>query len=222
MANSMVVVALSGVVGALAALATVTLMASDHTEPKAPHAMTSREDSKESPEAFQPATIVVQAETKQLQALRQEVDQLRNEHIEAEKTIPPDPEAEMRRSDELLADMDRRYHQDPVDPRWSPGATNYLAEGLTVLSKEIGFGLRSAECKTAMCRATLEWPDYASAQRTGFQLAEREFPGLNCEQTIRLKPPENPGAPYSTNLYLDCTSQRTGSVEVASTEQQTK
>jgi hypothetical protein len=160
---------------------------------------------------------VTQPDSEQLRALRAEVAQLRVER-EAEPSVPTapsTPEEGLERAEATLAELERRHRNDPEDPKWATVASAALETGLAHLSERYGFLVRSANCRTTYCRASLDWKDFESARAAGGVLAETMFPGLNCVQTVRLKAPENPRAVYSTDLYLDCTSLRAGTVEVA-------
>jgi hypothetical protein len=160
---------------------------------------------------------VVRSDLEPMHALQAEVARLKRE-VEEQRptpTPPPDPEAEEKRVEAYFAELERRHLGDPIDPSWAPSATAALESGLLKLSQRYGFFLRSTECKTTYCRASLDWKDYASAQGAGAVLAETTFAGLNCTQSVRLKGPEDPRAVYATDLYLDCTSLRAGAVEVA-------
>src|SRR5690606_5151550 len=96
----------------------------------------------------------------------------------------------------------------------------FLGAGMSSWGEQLGFTVVEAECKTTMCRASLEWEDYEAAKRTGLRLPERQLPGLNCNRHIWLDEPADPTKPYSTDFYLDCTDQRAGLVEVVATDNQ--
>jgi hypothetical protein len=91
--------------------------------------------------------------------------------------------------------------------------TESLRSDLSAVATKAGFNLVAAECRTQMCRATLQWDSYGAALKTGAQLAERAIPGLNCVKSIWLKEPDNPSAPYSSSLFLDCNEQRAGTAD---------
>ena len=211
---------LAAATGAAAALATVFITDAFRAEPPEPASERQPTIAPDSPEASeQRKTIVLRPQSGDIETLQQQVDELREKQSQTEQeTLPPDPEQEQKALEARFAELDRNHRSDPYDPRWSREATDHLTQGLADIAEAMGFSLNSAECKTTSCRATLEWSDYESAMGNGLSLPERSFPGLNCAQTIWLKPPSNPNVPYAAELYLDCTSQRAGTVEVASTD----
>jgi hypothetical protein len=131
---------------------------------------------------------------------------------------PPDPQETRRKVDELYAELDRAHERDAADPEWAPRATKGFASGLTALGEKLGFTVGPLDCKTTTCRADVNWGDYDAARTKGAQLVEEYYGGLNCLQRIRLGPPADPSAPYSTRLYLDCTAMRAGAAEEIRTD----
>ena len=224
MATSKRWVALSALVGAGAALITTTLM--ENAEKNVPHAVRKQADSTSKYTQSQRPIIAraspgVQASSGRLEALEREVASLRSERSEppastspTEIPSPPNPEEERRRVEAQFSELERQLQADPVDPSWSSGATESLRNDLSAVAREQGFDLVAVECRTDMCRATLRWNNYEAALRTGMLLPERAIPGLNCVKSIWLKEPDNPDGLYSSNLYLDCTEQRTGNVDI--------
>jgi len=122
----------------------------------------------------------------------------------------PDAAETRRKVDALYAELDRAHERDAADPQWAPSATKGFVGGLTALGEKAGFTVGQTECKTTSCRSVVTWPNYAAARATGAQLVEHYFGGLNCGQKIRLSEPSDPNAPYSAQLYLDCTDLRAG------------
>ncbi|HWO26765.1 MAG TPA: hypothetical protein VNO30_48885 [Kofleriaceae bacterium] len=170
--------------------------------------------------------IVVQASPGRLEALEKEVEHLRNERNEHnernernERNDPPvteiqNPEEERKRVEAQFGELERHLLADPVDPSWSGGAAELLRNDLSGITGKDGFNLVTVECRTEMCRATLQWENYEAAVKTGMRLPERAIPGLNCAKSIWLKEPENPAGSYSSSLYLDCSEQRAGIADI--------
>lgn len=208
---------ISGIVGVIAAIGTVAIAGRWLPQGKATAVAEAKRAPKATTEHNNSRTIVVASDSQRMEALERELDELRKEKEGDDDPAPPDmdPEKSRRLAEERFAELDRRHAKDPPDPSWSPKATQDLESGLIALGEELGFAVQSAECKTTSCRATVEWGDYAKADDTGFELAQRAMPGLNCVQAIRLPEPNDPELPYTANLYLDCTGQRAGLVEVA-------
>jgi len=105
------------------------------------------------------------------------------------------------------------HRNDPVDPGWAPQAEAHLTRALEAWGRETDASIAEAECKTEVCRAKLEWKDYATAERQGLELASLEIPGLNCTQRIWLEEPEDAAQKYSAYLYLDCAQLRLGMLD---------
>lgn len=122
--------------------------------------------------------------------------------------IEVSPEEARRIVEESYAEMDRVHRHDSRDPQWASQATTELASGLTALGERLGFTVSDADCKTATCKATVDWKDYTTARNSFSQLAEQTFGGLNCEQHVRLGEPVEPEGWVEGLLYLDCTDLR--------------
>jgi hypothetical protein len=112
-----------------------------------------------------------------------------------------------------IADADRRFTSDPVDPKWTPKATSQLTTSVTTAGEKLGYKLLDAECRTQYCRATLRWSNPDHAHDRGHELAEMTIPGLNCAQTSWI-PDTEPGATeLTTKLFLDCADLRAGTAD---------
>jgi hypothetical protein len=215
MSTSKTSILLSAVVGAVAALGTVVVVGNlNHRDE---HITQTQADDRSK---FTPSSKSVTAEILpgRVQALEREVARLRDERSErAERVEPPgtdaeapDPQADRRRVEARFSELERQLLADPIDPSWSPMATESLQNHMTATAKTNGFVLVAAECRTALCRATLRWDTYEAALKTGMQLPEQAIPGLNCARSIFLEESSNPLEPYSASLFLDCREQRAG------------
>jgi hypothetical protein len=162
--------------------------------------------------------VVVEGDLPRLSALEREVDRMRSE-LEAnaekddEEPVIPTPEEERRQLEQIYATYDQRFETETYDPGWSGQATNHLGTALKGMSNIGEFSVVNAECKSAVCRASLQWPNYDSAVARGARLPEQMIPGLNCTRSMWLKEPQNAQAPYTAELYLDCAEQRAGLAE---------
>ncbi|MGC4070390.1 MAG: hypothetical protein QM784_38145 [Polyangiaceae bacterium] len=211
--------------GTIAAIVTVSVFEHLRREPQLQSRATPAVD-------HQPQNTVIRetaferasTDSAQWQSLQAEVARLKSalEKQNPAQPQPSDPEEETKRVDAFFVGLDRRHREDPVDRSWAPSASAALESGLLSLAERHGFLLRSTECKTVYCRASIEWKDYDSAKAAGAVLVETIFPGLPCVQSAQLKPPVDPRAVYPTNLYLDCTSLREGLVEVASAPEESR
>jgi hypothetical protein len=119
----------------------------------------------------------------------------------------------LRERDEAYARFEQAHDRDTPDAEWSPAAQEQLLSGLNRLGQKLAFEVGPVDCKTTTCRATISWSDYGSARASTAALVEHYYPGLNCAQRVRMKAPEDQNAPYSAELYLDCTDQRAGLVD---------
>lgn len=208
---------LSAAVGAGAALFAVAAMNSDKQEQGAEKA------DEHSPAAHSSAveqrTVVVEGDVTRLSALEREVDRMRSEmeamadQGEAEPPAIPSPEEERRHLEQVYGAYDQRFEAESYDPSWSGQATSHLGNALQQIKNVGEFSVVSAECKSAVCRASLRWDNYDSAVAHGQRLPEQRIPGLNCIRSMWLKEPTNPQAPYTAELYLDCAAQRGGLAE---------
>ena len=112
-----------------------------------------------------------------------------------------------------IADADRRFTADPVDPVWTRKATTQLTTTITTVGEKLGYKVVDSECRTQYCRATLRWSDATHAQERGRHLAEMTIPGLNCAQTSWVPDPEPGASEQTTKLFLDCAELRAGTAD---------
>jgi hypothetical protein len=156
---------------------------------------------------------------RRLDALEREIEGLRK----AYRAVAPQAEAaqssaqataHVRTPQETIAMLQQQHSEERADPSWSPSANGHLERGLRAIGQRAGFSVRDADCRERVCRATVTWDDYQSARKTGHELAEGSFPGLNCVRTIYLPEPPDPTGYYTANFYLDCAKQRAGEAEV--------
>ena len=212
MATSKIWLVLSAVMGAGAALLTTTLQDAGKVEQQAAVARAD-EASKHAPTS---KAVIAEVSPGRLDRLEQEMAHLRNERNEPPSATPevlPSPQEDQRRLEARFAGLERQLMAEPVDASWSRAATESLRNDLSAAAKDAGFKLVAAECRTEMCRATLQWANYEAALKTGMRLPERLIPGLNCVRSVWLKEPDDPAGPYSSNLFLDCSEQRAGNVD---------
>lgn len=198
----------SGLIGAAAAVATIVVWNwVDRADTSQARAAT---DAQEPPgDKARTKLVVRQVGESRLIELERQVRELKEQRHLSEGETDGAAEAanleeQQLKLQEMLTTLDRRHEEEPVDREWAMEAELNLSSGLSVMGKEFAFLVDSAECKTTSCRASISWPDYGAARRTGAELAERHFPDLNCRQTISYPKPEDPDRPYSARLYLDC------------------
>jgi hypothetical protein len=121
---------------------------------------------------------------------------------------PPDPKEAAARHGEVL----RRFEADAPDAEWAPGAAQTFRADLETLGSTLNFRLIDAECRTSMCKATLQWPNYEAARKTYFRVVSNPY-ALNCASDIYVPPPASPAdeaAAYSAPVVFDCRGLRAG------------
>jgi len=207
-------VAISAVIGAGAALLT-TAGARTVEQPSQP-VITRSDEALQHARPSKMATTEVSPE--RVNALEREVVRLREhgEPLDTPATDIPDPDHARELAAARFSELERRLLAEQVDPSWGSAATGALRRDLSAAAKNSDFALIAAECRTEMCRATLQWNNYDAALMTGMQLPVRAIPGLNCIKTIWLKEPDGRDKPYSADFFLDCSAQRAGTVDTIS------
>lgn len=208
----------SVVIGVVAAVATVVALDHFREQPRSstPLSQASREAA---PSERVVRNVIVEGRgldrvaelERQMRELQATLDAAKGEPQEEKPRITH--EEAIQKMDEAFAAFDRDHERDGADPSWAPQATNNLATGLSTLGEEVGFKVGQTDCKTTTCRATVTFSDYGSAQAKAPRLVEQQFAGLNCTQRMRWQPPADLRAPYSAQLYLDCTELRGGVIE---------
>ncbi|HEX6273106.1 MAG TPA: hypothetical protein VFZ53_08705 [Polyangiaceae bacterium] len=212
-ANAIYSALISAVVGVTAAIATVTLMDRSSGEREASPAPEKALPSK-GPATESTRTIIVQSDAERLRSIEERLDGIKKAgERSAAPSGPPDLEERRRRIAEKAAELDRIHREETPDPAWSTNAVQSLSKGLGELEETLGFSLRDADCKTTRCRAVVDWRDRESAERNVAQLAERSFPGLNCEQTVLRTESADSRTFGTATLYLNCSDQRAGLVQ---------
>jgi hypothetical protein len=131
------------------------------------------------------------------------------------KRRPASPEEAQQREEEAHQRWASRYEHEAADPRWGPDAARSLSDELHGLESRMAFRATGVTCKTTMCAADLEWPDFARVAGETRTLVQHMYE-QNCARTIYNPPPGDPGAPYRLTMYFDCETARIGSASVGS------
>jgi len=101
----------------------------------------------------------------------------------------------------------RQHRAESIDPSWGPQSTKLLTADVERLKAAGGYELKTADCRTATCSATIEWPDRAHAV-AGYPLLIN-FPfHSNCERSILLPEASQDESKVQATLLLDCNSWR--------------
>lgn len=115
--------------------------------------------------------------------------------------------------EEKFTQQAQAFASDPLDGSWAPTATKTLNSSLEMLATTAQFSLVEAECRTAHCRAVVEFATLESAEMNAGLLAEARLGSLNCAQGIQVPPDADPDAPVRAELFLDCTDLRANTAD---------
>lgn len=102
---------------------------------------------------------------------------------------------------ETLALLNEDYQKQEVDPVWAPKAEQTLSVDLDKYAEDLGFSLSRVECRGDACKATVEFPDYASAREQMMHLTGRGY-SVPCATGVSIPPPEDVNQPYQLQLFL--------------------
>ncbi len=93
----------------------------------------------------------------------------------------------------------------PRDPVWASKAAASLESALGAVKTAIPFAVRTVDCRTSTCIASLGWKSVEDA-RSGFQSVLHDAHQPGCTKRIML-PDAQPGpGEYRATLYVSCTS----------------
>lgn len=119
-----------------------------------------------------------------------------------------DAEAGRLQHEKLHARRIAEYEREPIDPVWARQTSDLLTTDLRTVADENDFTLVTTSCKTNLCMAELEWPNFSAAEETYTELAHWQYKA-NCGREILLPKPLDPSRPYMAKLIFDCTRWRT-------------
>jgi hypothetical protein len=126
----------------------------------------------------------------------------------------PPPEDREAREQRVLSEHARllgRHDAEARDATWAPGEERELRTKFDDLARSMKtFSLRSVDCRTATCVASLEWPS-EDAARGDLQTLLNGSAKARCAREIAFPPASGPG-PYAASMVLDCTEVRWGDV----------
>jgi hypothetical protein len=115
------------------------------------------------------------------------------------------PEFKQRTKEEMREERERMveyHHEQAVFPDFASDATPRLNEALTAVAAEAHFEVVDTDCRTNSCLATLVWDDYQAAMAS-MKKTLVVVDGVNCSVGTILPPPEDPTAPYESNVFFD-------------------
>jgi hypothetical protein len=198
--------------GAAAGLVVATFVAGRAQRPEPPAA------ADEDPGAERAGVVQPQSPGDELLALR------RIERLERQLASRPSSEAEppardedprtalgreemMRRQREEHQGYLQRHLSEARDAAWASPMEKKISALLLELPAEVTARLRSGECRSRSCVATVSWPDFGHAQAE-LQTVLAQLAPTGCAQRVVLpRAPGGPG-PVTADAYLDCSSQR--------------
>lgn len=133
----------------------------------------------------------------------------------AEPNREPDPvperptaEEESRQTIAARDAQQRAFDAEGYDPAWSPGARNEFKRDLAALAQDKNYKVVGVDCKTTLCKATVEWPSYGEVRNTVSDLLYADYRN-NCTKQIFAPVPGNQADPYQGTVIYDCTASRT-------------
>ncbi len=93
------------------------------------------------------------------------------------------------------------------DRVWAKGAERRVLDALATIADRTGFEDPAVDCRTNLCRIDLTWGDYEHAEEDSGRLltALHDVP---CAIHAPLPRPDEPGRPYRSATYLDCSRAR--------------
>jgi len=100
-----------------------------------------------------------------------------------------------------------RYASEQADPSWADSAGRSLGKEIRALAATNGLNMIGVTCRTTMCAAEIEGPDFATVAKGARTLVTHGYE-INCARSVSNPPPENPQTLYRTVLYLDCEKSR--------------
>ena len=122
-----------------------------------------------------------------------------------------DPAALERRAAEvrqMWRDAMNYHEQQPTDDDFARVAAPLLEDALVALGEELGFAFVNQDCRTKICVATLMWDTYEAAMAAGMKAVARSR-DVNCSVGTILPVPDDPTAPYESNIFYDGCKLRT-------------
>lgn len=150
--------------------------------------------------------VRVRSDDERVAALEQELAEVKGRLDEDREQVAVDaPSAFFT---EKFTEQAQAFASDAVDESWAPTATKTLNSSLEMLATTAQFSLVEAECRTAHCRAVVEFATVESAEMNAGALAEARLGSLNCAQGIQVPPDADPDSPVRAELFLDCTDLR--------------
>ncbi|MEQ9499925.1 MAG: hypothetical protein RIT81_23815 [Deltaproteobacteria bacterium] len=136
--------------------------------------------------------------------------------IEALETAPPevapepdlveaapfDPEVALAEAREGHSDALHRHAETPFEASWAEPAAAGLREELGRIAEDRAFTVAEVDCRSRSCVVTLDWPTYDGVMEDAGAVLHRTT--LPCANEAFVPPPDDPAAPYRTEILFDC------------------
>jgi hypothetical protein len=121
--------------------------------------------------------------------------------------VRPSFEESRQRSLKLAREHTHRFTAEAVDVEWAREASDALQADLGQIQSTAKWTSASVECRTSLCRGTMQWPSYQEAGASLMTILGAHY-SRNCAITVTLPTPDDPAAPYEGNAFFDCTEDR--------------
>jgi hypothetical protein len=105
-----------------------------------------------------------------------------------------------------------RYRAEVPDPSWSATEETRISGRLASMKSKMKLSVAVDEiaCRSTICLVTLRWPSWETGQRERRNFVSQLSGDEGCGHFIYMPPRDNESGEFSTQLILDCESQRTG------------
>jgi hypothetical protein len=215
--QSMFAILSSGVAGAVsAAIITVTMASSESTESTPTDRMATAAVGSAAAEVG-PRHRRTAADDTRLVRLERELHGLRAQLDDGERVSsrdewtqidlepsgsPPDPEESLEAARGIW-DVEVEAHEvAPFDAQWSQQARSSFERDLAEALGDQGVDI-SVDCRTESCLASVGFASYRDATASFSTLLQHSY-GLNCERTVAMPPPDDPGGSYDAEILFVC------------------
>ena len=172
---------------------------------------TARESGTQAPERRAPMSLPVAALEARIAALETQVQPPEPAADAEPEPFPerPTDEEESRQTRAVRDEQQRAFDAEGYDPAWSTTARSEFSQDLEALAQDKNYRVLNVDCKTTLCKATVEWPSYGEVTNTASDLLYADYRN-NCTKMVFAPTPTNRADPYQGTVMYDCTSSRAG------------
>lgn len=115
---------------------------------------------------------------------------------------PVDPEVALVEARNGHTDALHRHAETPFEASWAEPAAAGLREELGRIAEDRAFTVVDVDCRSRSCVVTLDWPTYEDVMEDAGAVLHRTT--LPCANEAFVPPPDDPAAPYRTEILFDC------------------